>query len=119
MLPWVRMVRDPMAGLPDERRAVGIAGAQRHLVGIDPEQAGDQLREHGLMALAARPRHAVEHDLVATDKADRDLILGKHAAAGWLQEHRAADAAHRTAPGCLRAPPGKTPPARRHPRRWR
>src|SRR5439155_20200541 len=83
-------------------RHVGVPGDQAHLVQLDAEPLGEELREARLVALAGRLR--AHHDV--------DAALGPHGDLGALVRHAGvelevvgqADAAVTTAPAGLGPP---------------
>src|SRR6266852_4217155 len=84
-------------GASQQRGTIGITGAKHDLLGIETEHSSDQFGKYRLMALAARTRHAVEHDFVVCEKTNRNLIFRGQTAARGLQKYGAPDPAQGTA----------------------
>src|SRR6185437_16463874 len=78
---------------------------------IEPGDAGDEIGEDRLIALAARRCRQIELGDALGVELDRHLVLRDTAAARRLDEDRAADAAQLAAFRRARVPLGEFPPA--------
>ena len=86
----------------DQRRPLGIAGAQRDLVGRHPENSGHQIGEYGLVPLPRWPGQREQLRQALCVEPDGDFLLA--GAPRWLDEDRATDAAQPAARLGLRTP---------------
>ena len=84
--------REPPVPLPT-RSALGGLGLKRTSRGVDAERFGDDLREDGFVPLAGRLRDREERHVAVRVELDRDLVLGRGAAAARFEIGRDADAA--------------------------